>query len=332
MPGRLLDKQCLPAFLCENPFLIFNARSGIKLVIDQLKPARVWLPSYLCPSILSAINLEFSVIKFYPVGKDLMVVSDAFLSDLRPDDLFLCIDYFGFPFENHLLKQVKQHGCTLLRDCSQALFFDFQNDQLCDFHLFSPRKFLGVPDGGILHAKTKLNFQSCPLSPSDEETFAEMFQAVIFRRDFDQFGGNHDWFGYFQRGESRFEPSDSPMSELSQILLKNGFDYDFIRAQRKQNYMILAERLRQLALFPLLPEDVVPLGFPIVIPERDVVRERLFKKEIYPPIHWDILNDVPVEFVESRELCRQIMTLPCDQRYGEDDMMYVADSLLGLLG
>lgn len=332
LPGRLLEKPCKPTFLRGNPILLFNARSGIKLVIDQLRPGAVWLPSYLCPSILSAIDLEFSSIKFYPVGKDLSVVSNDFLADLRPDDLFLCIDYFGFPYDGYLLEQVQQCGCKILRDCSQALFFDFHKDQVSDFHLFSPRKFLGVPDGGILQAKSKITFQSLNLTLNDEETFITMLQAVILRRDFDLFGDNREWFDYFQRGETLFKPNASPMSDLSQLLLRNGFDYEFIQVQRRKNYIVLAERLSQIALFPLLPDNVVPLGFPVVVPDRDAVRARLFEQEVYPPIHWDIHRIVPAKYEDSRELADHIMTLPCDQRYDENDMFYMADNLLRLLG
>ena len=331
LPGRLLDKPLLPDFLSGNPILLFNARSGIRMVIDQLKPTRVWLPSYLCPSILSAVNPEIAPPKFYPVAKDLSVVSDNFLSDILPGDLFLCIDYFGFPFDDGLLERVKHRGCTILRDCSQALFFNFASDPLCDFHLFSPRKFLGVPDGGILHVKNEPIFQSCFLSPSDEEVAATMFQAAILRRDYDLFGRNSDWFGYFQKGEALFTPIASPMSDLSRVLLRSGFDYELIQAQRRKNYLVLAERLSHIALFPFLPDDVVPLGFPVVVPHRDLVRAHLFEKEIYPPVHWDIDRIAPTEFGDSRDLARKIMTLPCDQRYDDNDMVYVADCIMRFL-
>lgn len=301
------------------------------MIVDQLKPRRVWLPSYLCPSILTAIDPGISSVKFFPVGERLSAISGEFLSDLRPDDLFLCIDYFGFQFDNRLLEEVKQRGCKILRDCSQALFFDFRNDQLCDFHLFSPRKFLGVPDGGILHAEHNFKLRSDHLTPFDEETFASLLQGLVLRREFDLYEVNRDWFGYFQKGESLFEPSDSAMSELSRILLRFGFEYDMIQKQRKDNYLALAKKLSHLALFPILPDEVIPLGFPVVLPDRDIVQARLFQNEIYPPVHWDIHNTVPMEFEESHKLAQQIMTLPCDQRYDENDMGFMADCLLGLL-
>lgn len=330
LPEYLIGTPSSPDFISGEPVLLFNARSGIKLVVDQLKPGKVWLPSYLCPTMVAAVDKNISSINMYRMNECLSPCSSDFLSEMKPDDLFICIDYFGFPFDEHLIEQVKLRGCKVMRDCSQALFCDFHNDQLCDFHLFSPRKFLGVPDGGVLHAKKKISFQTGHLLPSDEAAFLAMLQAVVLRRDFDLFGENREWFDFFQKGEALFGANASPMSDVTRMLLMCGFDYDFIQTQRRNNYHVLAERLNQVALFPRLPDDVVPLGFPVSVPDRDIVRARLFEKEIFPPIHWDIRNIVPTDFIESHYLFRHIMTLPCDQRYDENDMNYLADCLLRL--
>jgi len=54
----------------------------------------------------------------------------------------------------------------------------------------------------------------------------------------------------------------------------------------------------------------------------------LFDDNIYPPIHWNIDNIVPDEFEESHVLSHHIMTLPCDQRYGKNDMKRMAEIVL----
>lgn len=332
LPQLFLATPCLPTFLSGDPILLFNARSAIKLIVDQLKPRRVWLPSYLCPTILTAIDANISDIKYYPLNEHLIVISDDFLPEIQPNDLFICIDYFGFQFEQSVLEEVDQSGCKILRDCSQALFFDFQKDIISDYHVFSPRKFLGVPDGGILYTKNKGELSTNYLTPPDEQAVANLLQAVILRREFDIYGENRDWYEFFKKGESFLKPSYSSMSDLSRTLLKFGFNYETIRNQRRKNYLDLAMKLSHLALFPSLPEDVVPLGFPIVLPNRDDIRIRLYEFDIYPPIHWDISKAVPTMFIESHKLAKHIMTLPCDQRYDEEDTSFMADCLLRLVG
>jgi hypothetical protein len=69
-----------------------------------------------------------------------------------------------------------------------------------------------------------------------------------------------------------------------------------------------------------LPDGVVPLGFPVRLKERDRVRQALFDARIYPPVHWPIAEVVPNEFGASHQLATEIMTLPCDQRYGAPDV------------
>lgn len=331
LPQFFLTTPSLPGFLSGDPILLFNARSAIKLIVDQLRPRTVWLPSYLCPTILTAIDTNLSDVKYYSLNEHLIVISDDFLPEIQPNDLFICIDFFGFQFEQSVLEEVKQSGCKILRDCSQALFFDFQKDSISDYHVFSPRKFLGIPDGGILHAQNKVELSADDFTPPDEQAVANLLQAVILRREFDIYGENREWYEFFKKGESFLKPSYSFMSDLSRILLKFGFNYETIQTRRKKNYQNLAMKLNHLALFPSLPEDVVPLGFPIVLPNRDDIRIRLYEYDIYPPIHWEISSVVPTMFKESHKLAQQIMTLPCDQRYDEEDMNFIADCLLRLV-
>jgi dTDP-4-amino-4,6-dideoxygalactose transaminase len=110
------------------------------------------------------------------------------------------------------------------------------------------------------------------------------------------------------------------MSELSRVLLRNSFDYSTIAQRRVDNYLALADKLGSSALFPCLPDQTVPLGFPIRTKERDKVRQALFAHEIYPPVHWPIQGVVSKEYGDSHKLASEIMTLPCDQRYNREDM------------
>ena len=114
------------------------------------------------------------------------------------------------------------------------------------------------------------------------------------------------------------------MSELSKSLLLHTFDYATIAQRRRENYKILAETLSAIALFPTLTTDVVPLGFPIRLENRDTIRQVLFEHQIYSPVHWPIQGIVPGRFEDSHRLAAEIMTLPCDQRYDRQDMERMA--------
>ena len=99
-------------------------------------------------------------------------------------------------------------------------------------------------------------------------------------------------------------------------------------ARRRENYRRLLERLRDIALLPSLPDGVVPVGFPVRVGDRDAIRQRLFDALIFPPVHWPIEAVVPERFTDSHRLAGEIMTIPCDQRYGPAEMDRIADVLV----
>jgi dTDP-4-amino-4,6-dideoxygalactose transaminase len=326
LPLEFSKNETHPPFLDGNPYLLFNARSGIKLIVDSLKPKNLWIPSYLCHTIISAIDKKITKINFYPINSILEIVP-SFINEVEPEDIFLYIDYFGFPTDQVFLDLLKSKGVILVHDCSQALFYNWRNS-VADFCLYSPRKFLGVPDGGILFDINHLITRKPKLMEPPRQASYSMLQAVLKRREFDIWGGGYDWKDHFKEGEKLFTAGNHSMSEITKMLLEFAFDYSQIQSKRIENYSYLLNKLYILAIYHSLDNDVVPLGFPIRVKDRDLVQKKLFAKNIFPPIHWAIKEFVPEDFIESHELSNQIMTLPCDQRYGKRDMKHIADIVM----
>jgi dTDP-4-amino-4,6-dideoxygalactose transaminase len=308
-----------------------NARSGISLIVDLLSPARVWLPSYLCSAILQAIDGRVTNKRFHRVGDDLVVSSHDWLTELVPGDLVILIDYFGLPCDSSCGILAKERGAWVLEDACQALLSALVG-QSSDFVLYSPRKFLGVPDGGILTFRCDFCIPGMDLTSPPTEWWHQALLVTLLRREFDSQRGSRRWFKLFQEVERRQPLGHYAMSPLAKTLLLHGFSYSTIAQRRIDNYGLLADRLGGIALFPTLPPGAVPLGFPIRVADRDWIRHKLFERETYPPVHWPVPDLVPQEFKESRRLSYQIMTLPCDQRYGAGEMSDMAEIVLRELG
>lgn len=311
-----------PRFLDEKSIFLANARSGIALLVKLLSPPRVWMPSYLCKAMLKALNASMSSVKFYEVTYDLVISSSDWLNNIQPKDLVVLVDYFGFPCDPCWIKRAREQGAWVLEDASQALLSE-EVGRFSDFVLFSPRKFLGIPDGGILAFNHQPAFDAELESPP-AAWWLKAFSATVLRREFDLQGGTRPWFELFQETELGAPIGPYSMSELSRMLLQHSFDYPKIAQKRIENYQLLLNRLIEVALFPSLPPGVVPLGFPIRAKNRDQVRQALFDHEIYPPVHWPIKGIVDEKFRDSHHLSGEIMTLPCDQRYNPGDMERVA--------
>jgi dTDP-4-amino-4,6-dideoxygalactose transaminase len=319
-----------PLFMQGNPVLLSNARSAIKIIIDNINPKNIWLPSFLCKAMVSAVESSNTKINFYPINENLKIISQEFISGIRTHDLFVAVDYFGFKFDRNVIKELKESGVYVLLDFCQALFADWTLNE-ADYYIYSPRKFFGVPDGGILHSSTINQLEIAELACLPKEIQHHLFSASILRRDYDKSGLGRDWYELFKNGEQTFSASNVAMSEISEFLLRYSFNSQQISQQRIANYLTLLPFLQPYALFPELPNNITPLGFPIKIKNRDEVRQSLFGMDIFPPVHWPIDGVVPEEFYESHLLSSKILTIPCDQRYTCEDMIHLAKNILKVI-
>lgn len=335
--GGMFDLQVMPTsegvplpFLKDQSIFLTNARSGIWLLVQHLLPGCVWMPSYLCPSMLDAVDPRVAQIKLYEVDYNLAVASSEWIESVQPNDVVVFIDYFGFTYDPVCAARVKERGAWVLEDASQALLSE-EIGRFSDFTVFSPRKFVGIPDGGILTLNCEIGLQVDALEAAPAEWWLKAFVASVMRREFDLYGGSRQWFELFQQTEADSPIGFYAMSELSRMILLHSIDYPMIAQQRCRNYEVLVNALSDLALFPNLPSHVVPLGFPIRVRERDEVRRALFAHEIYPPVHWSLEGAVPESYRGSHKLAAEIMTLPCDQRYNSNDMERLAQLVRGAL-
>lgn len=310
-------ESALPRFFSKQHVKLATARSAFRLLEAYHRPKSVWLPSYLCSAVRDAFCE--ARIHFYPVGRNLQIGSTEWLNDLVPNDMVVFIDYFGFSLWRDWGAQVRERGAWIVEDACHAMV----NGAWCEhshYVVFSPRKFVGVPDGGILLSQggSWLPEGKLPNPPSD--WWIDSVTALVLRAEFDRNCGDRRWFELFRKCESAapFEPAR--MSELSIGLLSRCINFEEISSRRRTNYLQLASCLPDLALFPELPAEVVPLGFPIQLADRDRVRHSLFEAQIYPAVHWPLKGVVPNEFAESHQLSQEIMTLPCDQRLRCDDI------------
>ncbi len=307
-----------------------NGRSAINILVDQLRPSTIWLPSYLCDSILLGIENFNGRILFYPVDINLKIHNLDWLDHVSAGDLVLVVDYFGWRPESKTFSYIRSTGALVLEDASQALLTSDVGSGV-DYLLFSPRKFLPVPDGGILCAVEADFLPNVLLHESPDIWWYQAFQAIMLRGEFDRHGGDRAWFDLFQSSEMLSPVGPYAMSEFSERALRFLFDYNSIASARIRNYHFLFDYLGQIAVYPQLPAGTVPLGFPVRLSERDRLRQKLFSHNIYPAVHWTIPSSVPEYFRDSRKLADEIMTLPCDQRYGLDDMKRMVDLILEII-
>ena len=301
-----------PPFSAANTQYFLNVRCALLALAQALRPCNVWLPSYLCPALLEPFQSSAVEARYYGVDEHLRVAGCGWLNDVHPGDFVIVIHYFGLPHSSFPACAAKRRGAYIIEDSSQALFLPQQfEESLCV--LYSPRKFLGVPDGGVMASKEETGTEALALQPPPGGWWSSALAMMLQRRDFDLTGQPSDWYSLFQRVESNFPLGFYRSSDLSRAVLTCGVDYEAIRTRRRANYQALLDMLGVHALFPEIPEQAVPLGFPVRIEAgiRDRVLRLLHANRIYAPVHWKIDGGVPT---------LSLLTLVCDQRYSPDDM------------
>jgi len=292
----------------QTRFMV-NARSCIYAILQAVQAKALLLPSHFCASILQPIQKLDLPFSFYALDDQLYPQKGA-LNHVRAGDVVLLIDFFGFdrtPMQ--LAKELKDRGAIIIQDASQALLSTFGRP-LADFIIHSPRKTLGVPGGGVLVTQAGLGLQEVELAPPPVSYLESASHAYLARSRFDR-GVQDEFYPSFQASESNQPCGLFAMDPLSLGLLNGAFDPDAIAERRKLNYRVLAAALADFALFGVLERDVVPLGFPVLLRNRDEVQRKLADESIFCPIHWPQATPLPTGF---QSLSAVLLTLVVDQR------------------
>ncbi|MFC1480305.1 DegT/DnrJ/EryC1/StrS family aminotransferase, partial [Candidatus Omnitrophota bacterium] len=129
---------------------------GVEVLIKETKKTQgcIWVPDYICNEPLEALRDSRFNLVFYPIDRDLRPKWDVleFLAEetARPD-VFVLVHYFGFTNDiNGARMFCQKYQAELLEDAAHTLFPTGCIGQSDNAIIFSPRKLLSVPEGGLL--------------------------------------------------------------------------------------------------------------------------------------------------------------------------------------
>lgn len=325
----------------ENCILLDSGRSCIKYLLKNIlgkKINKILLPSFLCSSIVNAIELIGIDFEFYNVNSDLIIdIEDLDRKVKTVNEALYFINYFGFYQPNYVYEYLKKIQKTnlIIEDCTHTLFSkeeDKHNRYIGDFQIASIRKWFGIPDGAILFSKSsKISYDTNLTKSGNNDFFAMKFLGQLLKSNYIEDGKcKKEYFMKIMRDAVLTDEINS-MSSISEIIL-NGYDYIDLKNKRKLNYEYLYNELNNNAIiepiFSCTKGEIYPLGFPIKVKtNRDKFRQYLANNNIYCPVHWNSYKHVNGEYIDSDKLSNMILTIPCDQRYSQEDMKYIVDTI-----
>jgi len=299
-----------------HPHLFFgNARSALSCLLQLKKPAILWLPAYSCMALAEAAG--GTRLRFFPLRADLSPDADFLKSRVKPGEAVVAIDYFGRGPGPEFLKLVRSAPDILwIEDRAQA--FLPAREPWGDYVLYSPRKLLGVPDGGILVSR----WQALPAPEQPGHEDAGFLRAALLRYEDRDEKQNDVWYAAYTEQEENMQVSLRAMSRISRCILAAADPAPLMR-KRKANYDALMAELGDIALLPAAA-DFVPFGFPVRVPERAKLASGLHAQGIFAAHHWPELPSPASQFAAEHRLAERLLTLPVDHRYGRREMRRIA--------
>lgn len=278
-----------------------NCRNGIRYLIRALGIRRIYIPYYTCNVVEDAISREKCEIRKYRLDRDLMPIDD-----IPKDEFIVYNNYFGVSGEN--VRQLSVIYPNLIADNAQA----FYSRPQCRASVYSPRKFFGLPDGGILRGKDipRLNI---PAGHS-----SHVASHLLKRLDYGAEYGYPD----FVRNDALLEDYQiEEMSSLTKALMGN-IDYETVKQRRIRNFSLLSSELGNE--FPInMSDDDVPMIYPLLIKDGSDLRDRLIANKVFCARYWpNVLNDCDKDSLEF-QMAKDLVALPVDQRYGEEEMKMI---------
>jgi hypothetical protein len=277
-------------------------RAALRLVLERMRPTRVWVPFYICTAVLQTLEEVGIPFAFYPLSEELSPLDEWRLS---PDEYVVVVNYFGIKGAS-VADYARGLGQQVIIDNTQA-FFAGRYDGVFSFN--SARKAFGVPDGSYLYGPE-------PIHPPDEENHTASMVHLELRAAGDLRRG----YAAFTAYEHALTSDIRRMSRLSQALLRR-VDYAAAGKRRRRNFAAYDDALGPVNRWSCrLGVDDVPFCYPF-LPSVAVDRAALAQQAIFVPMFWPEVAERPgAGFARERDFARRLLPLPLDHRYDDDDI------------
>lgn len=328
-----------------------NGRSAFLAALQRLgipKSGRILLPSYLCDSVVAPVVSYGAVPEFYPISPKLEPDLSAIEYKLRNEkpDLLVVIHYFGFPSPgwSELRQLAEKFNIPILEDCAHALYSRPDGKFLGSdgaAAIFSLRKSLPVPEGGILvirdfdegleQTETKWKYRELSALTREIVYSVDHFLGLSLRARLSARDTILDWTRE-KNSEAAPDIWDG-VGQLSHRIIQR-VDASEIIEKRRRNFMDLSGVVQELGpwlrpLYTDLADGICPVGFPVVVEERDRLRRDLARRGIGVRMFWDRLPEqiTTEEFPDSAYLRDRILVLPIHQDINEYKLKYMRETL-----
>lgn len=288
------------------------ARNCLVYLIEARTIQSIWIPSFLCSSVATAVRKAGAAVHEYEIRPDF--TPDYSHIDLDQADYLYLVDYYG-QVSDEAIKDAH-------RFCNGRLVVDevqnfFRHPLPGIDTLYSCRKYFGVPDGAYLYTDISLK-REVPIDQSRSRMAHLLGRA--------ERPASESYANYAQNDKNFAEEPVKLMSPITHNILR-GIDYERAAQVRSTNFGVLHGLLGgKNQLNPTTPQGAYM--YPLLIDNATPMRKAMQQRKLYIPTLWP--GSTEHEGLTGY-YSRNILPLPVDQRYTADDMRYMVKALLEII-
>lgn len=297
----------------DNGIFLNSGRNALEYVLRALGDVKhLYVPYYTCDVVMEPIaklNIPYS---FYHINQGLEL--DA-LPSLNAGDYLIYTNYFGIKDE-YVRRLAEHYGSQLIVDNAQAWFAESIEDVST---IYSPRKYVGVPDGGVAYCPKRFDE-----SMFEQDYSYERCAHLLKRIDLSPSEGYLDF-----KANSK-QLVGQPIKRMSNLTTKmlNSIGFEAVKNKRRTNFEFLHECLRKTNLFniPSLDSFACPMVYPFLTDDL-TLRQRLIENNVFVATYWPNVREWTSKDMVEYELMERLLPIPCDQRYGIDGMNRIVNTI-----
>ena len=299
-----------------------SGRSALQAVIKELGEARsVSLPSWCCDSMIKPFADAGYAVRFYPV-----VFEDGLVQEFEKDtDVVFLMDYFGYTSAS---PDLSGYQGVVIRDVTHSIFSAASDD--ADYCFGSFRKWCGVWTGGYAWTGDGHELTTEAADEADESVYITLRAQAMKEKQAYMTGLRTDkgYLKVFGAAEDSLETAGIAPAAERDVFLAQHLCVKRVTDRRRANAEVLRSAFADRLIFPELKPTDTPMFVPILVHggKRNALRRYLIDHEIYCPVHWPVseyhkLNE------QERYIYDNELSLVCDQRYTEEDMNRMVETI-----
>lgn len=302
-------------FLHDDGVLLNSGRNALEYVLRSLPDVKhLWIPYYTCDVILGPIKKLDIAFTFYRINERLEVKDSI---DLQAGDYLLYTNYFGIK-DQYVRQLADKYGFGLIIDNAQAWFADPIPGIST---IYSPRKYVGAPDGGIAYCRFGID-----INQFEQDSSCDRCSHLLKRIDLGPTEGYADF-----KDNSRLLANQTirRMSKLTERILKS-IDFESIKEKRNDNYLFLSDKLGKSNMFsvPVHTSFSCPMFYPFLT-DKDDLKASLIRDGIFVATYWPNVLSLPSDLELEIGFTKRMLAIPCDQRYGESELERIIETIRG---